>query len=295
MRFSIPMTTKPQTPIPAGHWTTVITPHGSVFHVPWRELWEYRDLIYRFVHRDFVSRYKQTVLGSLWYVLQPLFTSLMFTLVFNKIAKISTGEIPPILFFLAGTVCWSYFQSCVTQTASTFTANAGIFDKVYFPRLAVPVSQLISNLIGFAMQMALFIALYIYYLTQGAGIEMGWRIVVLPVLLLQMAALGLGVGCLVSGLTTRFRDLQIMLGFFMQLWMYASCVAYPLSSVPENLRWIFSLNPMVFIIEAFRFAFMGQGTVYLWQICASMVVSLVVVFLGLALFNKMERTCVDMV
>jgi lipopolysaccharide transport system permease protein len=289
------MTTKPQTPIPAGHWTTVITPHGSVFHVPWRELWEYRDLIYRFVHRDFVSRYKQTVLGSLWYVLQPLFTSLMFTLVFNKIAKISTGEIPPILFFLAGTVCWSYFQSCVTQTASTFTANAGIFDKVYFPRLAVPVSQLISNLIGFAMQMALFIAIYIYYLTQGAGIEMGWRIVVLPVLLLQMAALGLGVGCLVSGLTTRFRDLQIMLGFFMQLWMYASCVAYPLSSVPENLRWIFSLNPMVFIIEAFRFAFMGQGTVYLWQICASMVVSLVVVFLGLALFNKMERTCVDMI
>ena len=289
------MTTDPQTTIPPGHWTTVITPHGSVFHVPWRELWEYRDLIYRFVHRDFVSRYKQTVLGSLWYVLQPLFTSLMFTLVFNKIAKISTGEIPPILFFLAGTVCWSYFQSCVTQTASTFTSNAGIFDKVYFPRLAVPVSQLISNLIGFAMQMALFIALYIYYLFQGAGIEMGWRIVVLPVLMLQMAALGLGVGCLVSGLTTRFRDLQIMLGFFMQLWMYASCVAYPLSSVPENLRWIFALNPMVFIIEAFRFAFMGQGTVYLWQICASMVVSIVVVFFGLALFNKMERTCVDMI
>ena len=289
------MTTDPQITIPAGHWTTVITPNGSVFHVPWRELWEYRDLIYRFVHRDFVSRYKQTVLGSLWYVLQPLFTSLMFTLVFNKIANISTGEIPPILFFLAGTVCWSYFQSCVTQTASTFTANAGIFDKVYFPRLAVPVSQLISNLIGFAMQMALFIALYIYYLFQGAGIEMGWRIVVLPVLMIQMAALGLGVGCLVSGLTTRFRDLQIMLGFFMQLWMYASCVAYPLSSVPENLRWIFALNPMVFIIEAFRFAFMGQGTVYLWQICASMLVSIVVVFFGLALFNKMERTCVDMI
>lgn len=281
--------------IPNGHWTTTITPHGSVFHIPWRELWEYRDLIYRFVHRDFVSRYKQTVFGSLWYVLQPLFTSLMFTLVFNKIAKISTGEIPPILFFMAATVCWSYFQSCVTQTASTFTGNAGIFDKVYFPRLAVPISQLISNLIGFAMQMVLFIALYIYYLIQGAGIEMGWRIVVLPVLMLQMAALGLGVGCLVSGLTTRFRDLQIMLGFFMQLWMYASCVAYPLSSVPENLRWIFALNPMVFIIEAFRFAFMGQGTVYLWQICISMVVSLVVVFFGLALFNKMERTCVDMI
>ena len=289
------MTTTPQKDLPSGHWTTVITPHGSVFHIPWRELWEYRDLIYRFVHRDFVSRYKQTVFGSLWYVLQPLFTSLMFTLVFNKIAKISTGDIPPMLFFLAGTVCWSYFQSCVTQTASTFSANAGIFDKVYFPRLAVPISQLISNLIGLGMQMFLFLIFYIYYLWQGAGIEMGWRIIVLPVLILQMAALGLGVGCLVSGLTTRFRDLQIMLGFFMQLWMYASCVAYPLSSVPENLRWLFALNPMVFIIEGFRFAFMGQGTVYLWQICASMVVSIVVVFFGLALFNKMERTCVDMI
>jgi len=289
------MTITSQQTVPPGHWTTVITPHGSVFHIPWRELWEYRDLIYRFVHRDFISRYKQTIFGSLWYVLQPLFTSLMFTLVFNKIAKISTGEIPPILFFLAGTVCWSYFQSCVTQTASTFSANASIFDKVYFPRLAVPISQLISNLIGLAMQMVLFFIFYVYYLWQEAGIEMGWRIIVLPVLILQMAALGLGVGCLVSGLTTRFRDLQIMLGFFMQLWMYASCVAYPLSSVPENFRWIFALNPMVFIIEAFRFAFMGQGTVYLWQICASMVVSIVVVFFGLALFNKMERTCVDMI
>ena len=273
----------------------MITPHGSVFHIPWRELWEYRDLIYRFIHRDFVSRYKQTIFGSLWYVLQPLFTSLMFTLVFNKIAKISTGEMPPMLFFLAGTVCWSYFQSCVTQTASTFTANAGIFDKVYFPRLAVPISQLLSNLIGFGMQMVLFLIFYIYYLAQGEGIEMGWRIIVLPILMLQMAALGLGVGCLVSGLTTRFRDLQIMLGFFMQLWMYASCVAYPLSSVPENFRWLFALNPMVFIIEAFRFAFMGQGTVFFWQICVSMLVSIVVVFFGLALFNKMERTCVDMI
>ena len=289
------MTNTSQQTIPAGHWTTVITPHGSVFHIPWRELWEYRDLIYRFIHRDFVSRYKQTIFGSLWYVLQPLFTSLMFTLVFNKIAKISTGEMPPMLFFLAGTVCWSYFQSCVTQTASTFTANAGIFDKVYFPRLAVPISQLLSNLIGFGMQMVLFLIFYIYYLAQGAGIEMGWRIIVLPILMLQMAALGLGVGCLVSGLTTRFRDLQIMLGFFMQLWMYASCVAYPLSSVPENFRWLFALNPMVFIIEAFRFAFMGQGTVFFWQICVSMLVSIVVVFFGLALFNKMERTCVDMI
>jgi lipopolysaccharide transport system permease protein len=274
-------------------WTTIITSEHKLLHIPWKELWEYRELIMRLVHRDFVSRYKQTVLGSAWYVIQPLFTSLMFTLVFNKIAKISTGEIPPILFFLAGTVCWTYFNSCVTNTASTFSANASLFDKVYFPRLVVPISQLIVNLIGFGMQMVLFLVFYIYYFAQGADIAMGWRIVVLPVLLLQMAALGLGVGCMVSAVTTRFRDLQIMLGFFMQLWMYASCVVYPLSMVPENWRWLYALNPMVFIIEAFRFAFMGQGTVYLWQIVVSFFVSIAVVLIGLVMFNRTQRTCVD--
>ncbi len=277
------------------NWTTVITPHASLFHIPIKEIWEYRELIMRLVHRDFVSRYKQTVLGSLWYVIQPLFTSLMFVLVFNKIAQISTGEIPPMLFFMAGTVCWRYFNDCVTNTASTFSTNAGLFDKVYFPRLVVPISQLIVNLIGFSMQMGLFLAFYVYYLWAGAPIEMGWRIIVLPFLLFQMAALGLGVGCFVSALTTRFRDLQIMLGFFMQLWMYASCVVYPLSKVPESYRWLYSLNPMVFVIEAFRFAFMGQGTVYLMQLVVSMLIGLVVVFLGLVLFNRMERTCVDLI
>jgi lipopolysaccharide transport system permease protein len=274
-------------------WTTVITSEHKLLHIPWRELWEYRELIMRLVHRDFVSRYKQTVLGSAWFVIQPLFTSLMFTLVFNKIAKISTGEIPPILFFMAGTVCWTYFNSCVTNTASTFSANASLFDKVYFPRLVVPISQLIVNLIGFGMQMVLFLFFYFYFLAQGADITMGWRIVVLPMLLLQMAALGLGVGCMVSAVTTRFRDLQIMLSFFMQLWMYASCVVYPLSLVPENWRWLYALNPMVFIIEAFRYAFMGHGTVYLWQIVVSFFVSIAVVLIGLIMFNKTQRTCVD--
>jgi len=274
-------------------WTAVITSEHKLLHIPFREIWEYRELIMRLVHRDFVSRYKQTVLGSAWFVVQPLFTSLMFTLVFNKIAKISTGEIPPMLFFLAGTVCWTYFSSCVTNTASTFSANASLFDKVYFPRLVVPISQLIVNLIGFGMQMVLFLIFYIYYFLQGADITMGWRIVVLPVLLLQMAALGLGVGCMVSAVTTRFRDLQIMLSFFMQLWMYASCVVYPLSMVPENWRWVYALNPMVFVIEAFRYAFMGQGTVYLWQIVVSFFVSIVVVLVGLVMFNRTQRTCVD--
>jgi len=278
---------------PSREWTAVITSEHKLLHIPFREIWEYRELIMRLVHRDFVSRYKQTVLGSAWFVVQPLFTSLMFTLVFNKIAKISTGEIPPILFFLAGTVCWGYFNNCVTNTASTFSANASLFDKVYFPRLVVPISQLIVNLIGFGMQMVLFLIFYFYYFAQGADIAMGWRIVVLPVLLLQMAALGLGVGCMVSAVTTRFRDLQIMLSFFMQLWMYASCVVYPLSMVPENWRWLYALNPMVFIIEAFRFAFMGHGTVYLWQIVVSFFVSIAVVLVGLVMFNRTQRTCVD--
>jgi lipopolysaccharide transport system permease protein len=274
-------------------WTTVITSEHKLLHIPLREIWEYRELIMRLVQRDFISRYKQTVLGSAWYVIQPLFTSLMFTLVFHRIAGISTGEIPPILFFLAGTVCWGYFSGCVTNTAATFSSNGSLFDKVYFPRLVVPISQLLVNLIGFGMQMALFLIFYVYYFLQGSDISIGWRIIVLPVLLLQMAALGLGVGCMVSAVTTRFRDLQIMLSFFMQLWMYASCVVYPLSMVPENWRWIYALNPMVFIIEAFRFAFMGEGTVYLWQIVVSFFVSIATVVVGLIMFNKTQRTCVD--
>jgi len=276
-------------------WTTVIAPHASIFHIPFHEIWAYRELIMRMVHRDFVSRYKQTILGSFWYILQPLFTSLMFTLVFNKIAKISTGQIPPMLFFLAGTVCWRYFNDCVTNTASTFAGSASLFDKVYFPRLVVPISQLIVNLIGFGMQMVLFLSFFVFYYFQGAAISMGWRIIVLPVLLLQMAALGLGVGCFVTAVTTRFRDLQVLLSFFMQLWMYASCVAYPLSAVPENMRPLFMLNPMVVIIEAFRFAFMGQGTVTLFEVTISGILSAVIVLVGLVLFNKTERTCVDVI
>ena len=283
------------TEVPHREWTTVIKPHESLFHIPWKEIWDYRELVMRLVHRDFISRYKQTILGSAWYVLQPLFSSLMFVLVFSNIAKISTNSIPPILFYLAGSVCWGYFSGCVTNTAGTFLSNSSLFDKVYFPRLVVPISQLIVNLIGFVLQMALFLALYVYFYFKGAPITMGWRIIVLPVLLFQMAALGLGVGCLVSAVTTRFRDLQVLLGFFMQLWMYASCVVYPLSIVPDQYRWLYALNPMVFIIEAFRFAFMGQGTVDLWQIIVSFVVSIAVVVVGIALFNKTERTCVDII
>jgi len=266
----------------------------NLFHIPWKEIWEYRELIMRMVHRDYVSRYKQTFFGSLWYIMQPLFTSLMFTLVFSNIARISTGVIPPILFFMGGTVCWSYFSACVTGTASTFLSNSSLFDKVYFPRLVVPISQLIVNLVGFGMQLALFLGFYLWYTWHGAPISMGWRVIVLPILLIQMGALGLGVGCFISAITTRFRDLQILLGFFIQLWMYGSCVVYPLSLVPEGpIRTLYLLNPMVSVIEGFRFAFMGQGTVTFFQVLTSCVVSIIAVFVGIVLFNRTERLCVD--
>ncbi|MFI0347196.1 MAG: ABC transporter permease [Chthoniobacterales bacterium] len=275
-------------------WTTVIEPRISLFHIPWKEIWNYRELVGRMVHRDFISQYKQTFFGSLWYVMQPLFTSLMFTLVFSNIARISTGGIPPILFYMSGTVCWTYFSACVNGTASTFISNSSLFDKVYFPRLVVPISQLIVNLVGFSMQMAMFLGFYAWYFWHGSPITMGWRIIVLPVLLLQMGALGLGVGCFVSAITTRFRDLQILLGFFIQLWMYGSCVVYPMSLVPPGIiHTLYLLNPMVAVIEGFRFAFMGQGTVTLLQIIISCFVSMVTIFVGVVLFNKTERLCVD--
>jgi lipopolysaccharide transport system permease protein len=283
------------TEVPHQEWITEIKPHANLFQIPWKEIWDYRELVMKLVNRDYVTRYKQTFFGSAWYVLQPLLTSLMFTLVFNKIAKISTGEVPATLFFLGGTVCWGYFASCVTNTAGTFLSNSSLFDKVYFPRLVVPISQLIVNLIGFGMQMVLFIGFYVYYSFMGANIHMGWRIIVLPLLLIQMGALGLGVGCIVSAVTTRFRDLQILLSFFMQLWMYASCVVYPLKMVPENYRWVYSLNPMVSIIEGFRYAFLGQGTVWASQIIVSFVISIAVVWTGIVLFNKTERTCADII
>jgi lipopolysaccharide transport system permease protein len=274
-------------------WTTVITPRRNLLHIPFKELWDYREMIGLMAHRDFVSQYKQTVLGSFWYVLQPLLQSLMFVMVFSKVAKIPTGEIPPILFFLSGTVCWRYFSECVTKTANTFTSNQGMFDKVYFPRLAVPISQLITSLVGFAMGLLLFLAFYAWFYFKGAPIHLDWRIIVLPVLIIQMAALGLGVGCLISGVTNRFRDLQVLLGFFMQLWMYASCVVYPLKVVPETYRWMYDWNPIVFVIESFRFAFMGEGTVTFHQVAVSAVLSIAILFLGLIVFNKVEQTSVD--
>jgi len=278
-----------------GEWSTIITPHRAWLEVRWRELWQYRDLIYLFVRRDFVGTYKQTVLGPIWFFLQPIFTTIVFTVVFGKIAKISTDALPPPLFYLSGIVMWQYFADCLNKTSSTFTANAGIFGKVYFPRLVVPISTVITSLITFAIQFALFLSLLIFFKIQGAPVHPNYRIIILPFLLLMMASLGLGVGCLVSSLTTRYRDLAVAVGFGVQLWMYASAVVYPLSEIPAEWRWLLVLNPMVPIIESFRFAFLGSGVVEIWQIGMGAGVCLLILLSGILTFNHVEKTFSDTV
>ncbi len=274
-------------------WSVVISAESTSLFQVWRDLWDYRELVILLAHRDFIAQYKQTVLGSLWYVLQPLLQSLMFVFVFSGIAKIPTGGVPPMLFYLSGTILWRYFSECVSKTATTFTSSQRIFDKVYFPRLAVPLSQLITNLVGLFMGLVLFAGFYIYFLFQGADLTVDWRIIVLPILIVQMAALGLGVGCLITSLTNRFRDLQVLLGFLLQLWMYASCIVYPLSAVPEAYRGLLELNPIVLVVESFRYTIFGEGTVTLRQVIISTAVSFVILVVGLLAFNRTARTSVD--
>lgn len=286
-------TATPDAPEDLSQWSKVITPQRGWLDVRWRDLWHYRDLIYMFVRRDFVGTYKQTVLGPLWFFLQPLFTTIVFTIVFGRIAKISTDSIPAPLFYLSGVVMWQYFADCLNKTSGTFTGNAELFGKVYFPRLAVPLSVVITSLLAFAIQLTLFLCFFVYFKLHGAPIHLSYRVMVLPVLVVQMAALGLGVGCLVSALTTRYRDLAVAVGFGVQLWMYASAVVYPLSSIPREWRWLLVLNPMVPIIEAFRFAFLGSGVVEIWQLAVGAGVSLVVLLGGVLIFNHVEKTFSD--
>jgi len=276
-------------------WSKVLTPARMWWHIPWRELWQYRDLIGMFVHRDFTATYKQTILGPFWYLLQPLFTTAMLVLVFGFLAKVPTDGLPHLLFFMSGVVVWNYFADCLTKTSNTFTGNANLFGKVYFPRLAVPLSIVLTNMITFLVQFAIFGVVLIYFWAKGAPVFPNYRVIILPLLVLQMALLGLGMGAIVSSLTTRWRDLSMLVGFGTQLWMYASSVVIPLSVIPEKLRWIFVLNPMVPIIESFRFAFLGRGVVEIWQLMVSLAVTLVIFISGVAIFTRVERDFMDTV
>jgi len=273
----------------------VITPKKEWFNFHWRELWEARELIFRFVHRDFITSYKQTILGPFWFIVPPVMTTLVFTVIFGGVAKIPTDGIPKFLFFLSGVILWTYFASCLSRTSNTFSGNAGMFGKVYFPRLCVPIAILISNLLNLAIQVVIFFGAYMWFWWDGKTLHPSWWILTLPLLLALLALLGLGVGCFISALTTRYRDMGMVVGFGIQLWMYASCIVYPLSSVPEEYRWLVLLNPVVPIIEAWRQACFGGGVLSWTGISVSVVITLTLCFTGLVVFKRMENTFMDTV
>jgi lipopolysaccharide transport system permease protein len=272
-----------------------IRPKTGWFDLHLADLVRYRDLVMLFVRRDFVSQYKQTVLGPLWFIIQPLLTTLTFTVIFGNLAQLSTDGLPKVLFYLSGVTAWSYFADCLTKTSETFNANSAIFGKVYFPRLAVPVSIVISNLIRFGIQLGLFLGFYVYFLARGTAIHATQALWLLPLLILLMAALGLGGGIIVSSMTTRYRDLRFLVQFGVQLLMYSTPVIYPLSKIPEHYRWIMLANPMTSIIETFRYAFLGTG-VFSWMNlgytagCAAALLAA-----GVLLFNHVEKTFMDTV
>ena len=275
-------------------WLFEITPKTSLFDLNLKEVWQYKDLLFLFVKRDVITLYKQTILGPLWYLIQPLFTSIVFTLVFNKIANISTGGIPPFLFNLAGITSWNYFKDCLTETSDTFKKNQAIFGKVYFPRIIMPMSVVLSKLLKFGIQFGIFSCFYIYYVLQGSLIRPNMYITAYPIILLCMAMLGLGLGMIISSMVTKYRDLTFLVSFGVQLLMYVSLVSLPYSLFEtNNLTWAVDYNPVAHIIEFSRFVLLGEGTVSQFGIIYTLVVSFSVLFFGILIFNKTEKTFID--
>ena len=277
-------------------WDLIIEPRQPWFDLHLQDLWRYRDLIALFVRRDFVALFKQTVLGPVWFVLQPLLTTLMFTIVFGNIAKLSTDGLPKILFYMSGSILWQYFAACLSSTSNTFRGNAHIFGKVYFPRLAVPVSVVISQMLKLALQLLFFLGFLAYYKMTGSVVNLTRAVWLLPGLVLIMAALGLGVGLILSALTTKYRDLQFLLQFGVQLLMYTTTVIYPLSAIQGGHSRLFILaNPMTPIIEAFRYAFLGTGSFSWLHLSYSAGAAASLLFIGILMFTKIERTFMDTV
>ncbi len=274
-------------------WNLVIKGHTSLFDLKFNDVWRYRDLLWMFVKRDFVSFYKQTVLGPLWFFIQPLFTTIVFTFVFGKLANISTDGLPQQLFYLSGITAWNYFSDCLTKTSTVFRDNASIFGKVYFPRLIMPLSIVVSNLVRFMVQLLLLILMMMYFGYQGADFRVTYAILFFPFLVVLMAFLGLGLGLIITAMTTKYRDLTFLVSFGVQLLMYGTTVIYPLSAAPAKFKSIIELNPMTGIIEAFRFAFLGKGEFSIWSIGYSVLVTLIVLFFGVIIFNRTEKNFVD--
>ena len=278
-----------------GEWTKVIRAKRAWFDINIRDLWFYRDLVMLFVRRDFIANYKQTVLGPLWFFIQPLLTTIVFTIIFGRVAKLSTDGIPQFIFYLSGTVCWAYFAECLTKTSNTFVENANIFGKVNFPRLVLPISICLSNILKFMIQFFIFLALLIYLDLRGAPIETGYGALAFPFLVMQMGVLGIACGTIISSLTTKYHDMTVLVGFGAQLWMYATPVVYPLSQIPEQYRDIYSLNPMVAVVESFRLAFLGTSAINVTHIIISITVTLILLVFGVVLFSRVEKTFLDTV
>jgi len=280
------------------HWDIIIKPREKGFNLKLKEVWAYRDLLYMYVKRDFIATYKQTVLGPAWFFIQPIFTTLIFMLVFTGIAQISTDGLPPMLFYMAGNVFWAYFSDCLTRSSSTFSANASVFSRVYFPRLVVPLSGLASALIRFFIQLFMFFGFYLYYVLAGYNISMNMYALLFPLLLFILAGIGFGFGIIISSITIKYRDLNILFSFAVGLLMYITPVIYPLSAIPERysqFKWIIQLNPLSSVMETFRYGFLGEGSFSWLALGYSLVFTIVISVIGIVTFNKVERRFVDII
>jgi len=276
-------------------WTTVIRPKNKLLQIDLKEIWQYRDLFTLFVKRDIITQYKQTILGPAWFFIQPALTTIMYMVVFGGIAGISTDGLPQPLFYLAGIVCWQYFADCINKTSSTFTANQAIFGKVYFPRLIMPLATVSSNLVRMGIQFLLFIAVYAYYLVMNADVAPNTYALLIPVLILMLAGLALGFGIIISSLTTKYRDLTLLFTFVVQLWMYATPVIYPLSTMSPKMQKIMSLNPVTSIVETFKYGTLGVGTFSWGSLAYSFGFMLALLAVGVVVFNKVQRSFMDTV
>lgn len=280
----------------AENWTEIISPKTHLLDLRLREVWRYRDLVMLFVQRDFVAQYKQTILGPLWHIIQPLLTTLIFLFLFGNVAKIGTDGINPILFYMAGITIWNYFSGCLISTSNTFVSNAGMLGKVYFPRLVLPISVAISNIIRFGIQFGLLLIFMVAYLFKGVAIHVGFSWLYIPLLIAEMAGIGLGLGIIISSLTTRYRDLSILLTFAVQLGMYITPIAYPISFLNgKSYEWVIKINPLTSIVESFRYCLFGKGTVSLSSIGYSTVFMITVLIVGVLIFNKVEKDFMDTV
>lgn len=277
-------------------WTEIIQPRSRLFDLRLKEVWRYRDLVAMFIRRDFVATYKQTILGPIWFFVQPLLTSITYIIIFSRVAQLSTDGMPPMAFYLAGITIWNYFADTLNKTATVFRDNANVFGKVYFPRLTMPVSIVISSLIRFSIQLGLFLAVWIFYLVQGGtSIEPNGYMALVPFLIVIMGLLSLGFGMIISALTTKYRDMIMLLAFGVQLLMYATPVIYPVSSIPEKYQWIIMANPVSSIVETFRYAFLGSGNFSWGGLAYSALFTIVILFAGIVVFNKVEKSFTDTV